>query len=72
VHLVGFYYKNTITNITENSECNEVRIIKILNRILQNTTRQQQKKIRKTEKNGPPFHIVEITLEANVTFSKIR
>jgi len=31
VHLVGFYYKNTITNIAENSECNEVRIIKILN-----------------------------------------
>jgi len=29
VHRVGFYCKKTITNVAENSECNEDRTIKI-------------------------------------------
>jgi len=47
VLLVGFYYKNTIKNIAENNEHNEARIIKMLNRILHNSTTKQQQITKK-------------------------
>jgi hypothetical protein len=34
VDFIGFYFEKTITNIAENSKCNEARIIKIFNWIL--------------------------------------